>query len=383
MNNFIFQNPTKIIFGKNILNKVGEEVMKHGKNVMLVYGKNSIKENGVYDAVIASLKQVNITVIEFSGVKGNPILSHTRQGVIKAKENNIDVILAVGGGSVIDESKAIAAAAVSENDIWDFYLGKAVMKNALPIVCVLTLPATGSEMNSGSVLTNDETQEKFSMGGMYTYPKASFLDPEITYTLSLKQTAYACSDIMSHLMEAYFTTTSKFLPIQSGYAEGIIKGVMTSMLALMKDPNNYEARASLMWGATLGLNGIGAAGVPGAYFPSHALEHPISGVYDIAHGAGLSITTPAWLKFKKDEIKDRILMFGNNILGLDTLSTDVVIEKLEEFYKSIATPIRFADAGIDSPDIDLLAFHANKMFRAWGNTNYSLEDLKTIYKSAI
>ena len=297
MNNFIFQNPTKIIFGKNILNKVGEEVMKHGKNVMLVYGKNSIKENGVYDAVIASLKGVNITAIEFPGVKGNPILSHARQGVVKAKENNIDVILAVGGGSVIDESKAIAAAAVSDNDVWDLYLGKAVMKNALPIVCVLTLPATGSEMNSGSVLTNDETQEKFSMGGMYTYPKASFLDPEITYTLSLQQTAYACSDIMSHLMEAYFTTTSKFLPIQSGYAEGIIKGVMTSMLALMKDPNNYEARASLMWGATLGLNGIGAAGVPGASFPSHALEHPISGVYDIAHGAGLSITTPAWLKF--------------------------------------------------------------------------------------
>ncbi len=382
MNNFIFQNPTKIIFGKNILPKLGEEVSKYGKNVLLVYGQNSIKQNGVYDAVIASLKTTNLNIIEFGGVKGNPILSHARLGIAKVRENDIDVILAVGGGSVIDECKAIAAGAVCDNDVWDFYIGKAAIKNALPIVTVLTLPATGSEMNGGSVLTNDETLEKFSMGGAFTYPKASFLDPEISYSISLKQTAYACSDIMSHLMEAYFTTTSKFLPIQSGYAEGVMKGVMSSMLVIMKEPKNYDARASFMWGATLGLNGIGGAGVPGAYFPSHALEHPISAVYDIAHGAGLSITTPAWLKFKKDEVKNRILLFGKNVLGVDTQSADVVIEKLEEFYTSIGTPIRMLEAGIDTPDIDLLSFHADKLFRLWGNTNYSMNDFNTIYNLA-
>lgn len=384
MENFIFQNPTKIIFGKNILPQVGEEVKEFGKKILLVYGKESIKKNGVYDSVMESLKKFGIDVLEFGGVKGNPVLSHAVEGAEIAKSKKVDLVLAVGGGSVLDESKAIAAGAVSDNEIWNFFTGKATISSALPIATVLTLPATGSEMNGGMVITNEDTIEKFGMGGIpCLYPKVSFLDPETTYSLSLRQTAYACSDIMSHLLEGYFTTTADRLPVQDGYVEGVVKAVMQSMLEIKKYPIDYNARAHFMWGATLGWNGIGSAGVPGWAIPSHALEHPISAYYDIAHGAGLSITTPAWLKYKKNQITNRILLFGRNILGLDTGSVDFVIKELEAFYTQIGTPIAFSEAGIKSPDINALVNHSEKLFNDWKIPGYSREDLIAIYKLAL
>jgi len=384
MVNFVFHNPTKVIFGKGILPQVGPEVSKYGKKALLVYGQNSIKKNGVYDTVLTSLKKAGIEVIEFPGVKGNPILSHAKEGAELAKSHKVDVILAVGGGSVLDESKAIAAGAAEDSNIWDFFTAKKAITRALPLITVLTLPATGSEMNGGMVITNEQTSEKFGMGGVPAlYPKVSFLDPETTYSLSLTQTAYACSDIMSHLLEGYFTTKAKTMPVQDGYIEGIAKAVMTSMLNIKENPSDYHARAHFMWGATLGWNGLGTSGIPGGTIPSHALEHPISAIYDIAHGAGLSITTPAWLKYKKDQIAHRILQFGKNILGVETDSPDVVISELEAFYKKIGTPIRFSEAGITSPDFDLLVSQSEKLFKAWGIFGYSKEDLNAIYRLAV
>jgi alcohol dehydrogenase YqhD (iron-dependent ADH family) len=383
MENFIFHNPTKIVFGKGVLSQVGAEVVKYGKRALLVYGQNSIKKNGVYNQVVDSLKKEGVEIIEFQGVKGNPVLSHANQGAQLAKTHKVDVIVAVGGGSVIDESKGIAAGTVANCDIWDFFTGKQAINNALPLITVLTLPAAGSEMNGGLVITNEQTNDKFGMGGIPAlYPKASFLDPETTYTLSVQQTAYACSDIMSHLSEGYFTTTAQSLPIQEGYIEGIVKAVMGSMLKIKDNPNNYDARAHFMWGATLGWNGLGTSGVTAGTIPSHALEHPISALYDIAHGAGLSITTPAWLKFKKDSIAPRILLYGKNVLGLNTSSPDEVIAALEAFYTQIGTPTRMSQAGITNPNIEALAQLSNTLFTTWGIQNYTLNDLKTIYKLA-
>ncbi len=381
MVNFVFQNPTKIVFGKGVLSQVGAEVSKYGKKALLVYGKNSIKANGVYDKVIASLNKSNIEVIEFNGVKGNPILSHAKEGIDLAKKYKVDLVLAVGGGSVLDEAKAIAAGAICESDIWDFFTAKKAVTEALPIITVLTLPATGSEMNGGMVITNELTCEKFGMGGVQAlYPKVSFLDPETTYSLSLTQTAYACSDIMTHLLEGYFTTKAKTMPVQDGYIEGIAKAVMTSMLNIIDNSTDYNARAHFMWGATLGWNGIGALGIPGGSLPSHALEHPISAIYDIAHGAGLSITTVAWLKYRKEQIAPRILQFGRNILGVETESTDKVIDSLEAFYTKIGTPTRFIGAGIEVPDFDLLVNHSERLFKAWRIYGYTKEDLLAMYK---
>lgn len=380
MKNFIFHNPTKIIFGKDILKKVGLEVAQWGSRVMLVYGQNSIKKNGVYDQVVASLNENGIKIVEFFGVKGNPVLSHARAGALLAKQEKVDVILAVGGGSVLDECKAIAAGAALDADIWDLFLGKEPVLDALPLITVLTLPATGSEMNGGMVITNDETNEKFGFGAPVLYPKVSFLDPETTYSLPAKQVGYACSDIMSHLMEGYYTNTANFLPVQEHYIEGVLNGVMESVLVILEDPENYAARASFMWGATLGWNGLGIAGVPGASTPSHALEHPISALYDLPHGAGLSITTPALMRYKKDSIAPQILKFGKNVLDLDTNNVEEVIMALESFYLSIGTPIRLSDAGVKNPDIEAMALESEKLFTMWGIPNYYLNDIRAIYE---
>ena len=380
MNNFVFHNPTKIIFGREILSQLGKEVSAYGKKVLMVYGQNSIKQNGVYKQVMDSLAAAGIAVVEFPGVKGNPVVSHARQGANLAKAEKVDVILAVGGGSVLDEAKGIAAGAVENSDVWEFFTGTKSITKALPIITVLTLPATGSEMNGGIVITNEDTKEKFGLGGIPAlFPKVSFLDPETTFSLSLKQTAYACADIMSHLSEGYFTTSAITLPVQDGYIEGLVKAVMTSMLKIQLNPSDYEARAHFMWAATLGWNELGTCGIPDGTIPCHALEHPISGIYDVAHGAGLSIVTPAWLKFRKNQIAHRILQYGKNILGIDTDSPDVVIEALEAFYTSIGTPIRFGQTQIESPDFEALTLQSMKLFNAWGIKGYTHDDILEIY----
>lgn len=384
MVNFVFHNPTKVIFGKGILPMVGDEVSNYGNKALLVYGQKSIKENGVYDTVITSLKKAGIEVVEFPGVKGNPILSHAIEGAELAKSQKVNFILAVGGGSVLDESKAIAAGVFANCNIWDFFTEEETITQALPVITVLTLPAAGSEMNGGMVITNEQTSEKLGIGGISAlYPKVSFLDPETTYSMSVKQTAIACSDILSHLLEGYFTTLAKTMPVQDGYIEGIAKAVITSMLNIKDNPLDYEARAHFMWGATLGWNGLGTSGIPGGCLPCHALEHPISAIYDIAHGAGLSVTTPAWLKYKKENIANRILQFGKNILGIKSDSPDAVISELEAFYRKIGTPVSFLEAGISSPDIDLLTGHAFKLFNSMGISGYSKNDIEAIYRLSV
>lgn len=358
MQSFVFQNPVKIIFGNNSSDKVGENAKHLGKNALLVYGKDSIKKSGLYDRIVKQLKDNGIGFVEHGGVKSNPTLEHAREGVKKIKDNRLDFILAVGGGSVIDESKAIAAGAGSDVDIWDLVLGKEEVTSALPLGVVLTIPATGSEMNNGAVITNTETKMKLALINETMFPKFSILDPLLTYTIPEKYTAYSAVDMVSHLTESYFTCKGGWTPIQDGYVENLVKTIMKATEMVLEKPDDNEARSVLMWAGSLALNGLHSAGVGYYDFPCHTLEHPISAVYDIAHGAGLSIVTPAWMKFNMQDKMLKIAQFGKNVFGIegeDNVKTaKEAIEKYVLWCRKIGSPVTFAEAGIKSPDVELL-----------------------------
>lgn len=382
MVNFEFNLPTKVIFGRGVLDKIGEECCGIGKRVLFVYGKESLKRSGLYDTIIGSLKGVGIAVVEHSGVSPNPTIEHTVAGVKRGRSENVDFVLAVGGGSVIDEAKGVAAGIPSEDPLWSYYTGEKSLKKALPVVAVQTLPATSSETNPVSVITNTETQEKFTVRTPLLTPKVAFLDPEVTLTIPIQYTAYACFDIMSHISEGYFNATDPFAVVQDGLAEGLLKAVMASLEKLLEDPRNYDARAAVMWAGALAWSGLVNAGLEGATIPCHMLEHPMSGMYDIAHGAGLAICTPVWLHHRMEKIAPRIRRFGENVLGMGEGAADceAVIDKYARWIKSIGCPATFSEAGVSDPDISGLVEHAKKLSRLWGVSGYSDEDLCAIYK---
>ncbi len=391
MQNFEFYAPTKILFGSGVLKDIGGEARKLGTKALLVYGQRSIKESGLYSRLLELLKNADITVTEHSGVKPNPVISHALEGKDKAKAADVDMIIGVGGGSVIDESKAIAAGACYAGNLWDFYDQTEEIKDALPIIAVQTLPATSSEMNQVSVLTRPETNEKFGVRSPLIVPAVSFLDPELTLTLPLEYTAYASFDIMSHLLEGYFTSTDKFAPVQDGFVEGMVKAVMTSLDIVLEDSTNTEARSALMWAGALAWNGLCNAGVEGAETPNHMLEHPLSAVYDIPHGAGLSAIFPSWLRYKKNSISSRIIQFGKNILmmgsEIEGMSEDsacnLIIDRFSSWIGHTGCPLNLREAGISNPDNSELIKQARIICGQWGIKNYTDEDLEAIYRMAL
>ncbi len=386
MQNFEWITPTKVIFGTGILKRLGTETARYGTRALFLYGKESIKKSGLYTQIIDQFNNTGIFFVEHSGVQPNPRISHAEDGAQKIREHGLNIIVAVGGGSVIDEAKAIAVAAVNNAPLWDYYIRNASFRDALPIIAVQTLPATSSEMNAASVMTNEVTHEKFSIRGDNLFPKVSFLDPSLTLDIPVQYTAYACTDILSHLMEGYFTATADF-PLQDGMVEGVCRAVMDSLEIILKDPRNIEARSTIMWAAALAWNGLLKAGVEGASIPNHMLEHPLSGFHDIAHGAGLSIVIPAWLKYKKPQITHRILLFGERILRIgDRLNSkspleaaDEVIKALETWYKHINTPIRLQEAGITALDVDACTQQAMALSVLWGVPGYTEKDIRAIY----
>lgn len=383
MINFTYHNPTKIIFGKGVLATLGEECAKLGKKALLVYGKNSLKKSGVFGDIAAQLKAGGIDFVEYGGAQPNPLVSHAQAGAKLAKEHKVDLIIAAGGGSVMDTAKAIAVGAKTETPLWDFISAKEKIADALPLVTVVTIPATASEMNGIFVLTNDlADHSKNGVGSPFTYPRVSFMDPALTFGVPMDTTAHACADIISHLLEGYLTTTEEFCPVQDGYAEGVIKAVMESMDRIIKNPYDYDARASFMWGATMAWNGYGQAGLGGAMSPCHMLEYPLSGLYGLAHGAGLSAILPGFLRFSTHTRHTRIIKFGVNILGLDPeeLTVEHVTEALVTFYRRIGTPSNFREAGITDPKLDLMADQVVKTMAIRGVKGYSREDILRIYE---
>jgi hypothetical protein len=367
------------------VSKIGEETSEYGKKVLFVFGRSSIRENGTYDVVIDSFDKAGLEVVEFSGVRPNPVLSHLREGIAVARKEGVDVIVAVGGGSVLDEAKAIAAGAVAENDVWDFFTGKATIQKALPVLTVLTLPATGSEMNGGMVITNEETSEKFGFLDPYMSPKVSIMDPTVTYTISAEYTAFAAVDAICHLSEGYFTHQDPWAPIQDRYVEGLVKTVMESVEKILENPRDYQARATMMWAATLAWNGLGLAGVGDVTIPNHMLGHPLSAIHDIAHGASLSVVMPSWMRYSIGRGNKRLTLFAENIMGVrpgDGGSTAARgVEEFEKWLRKIGAPVTFAEAGMPVGRLEKVVDNACVMAKAWAmDTEFTREVIEKIYE---
>lgn len=352
MENFTFYNPAKIIFGKGTENQVGKEMKKLSSRVLLVYGGGTIKRIGLYDTVVKSLNAENISFVELGGVQPNPRLQLVREGIKLCREHKLDAILAVGGGSTIDTAKGIAAGVNYDGDVWDFYERKAGPDEALPIGVVLTIPAAGSESSMGSVITKEEGLLKRSCGNVSMIPKFAIMNPEFTFSLPSYQTACGASDILAHLMERYFTQV-EHVDFTDRLIEATMKTVIDYASLAIKEPENYDVRAEIMWAGTIAHNSLLNTGRLGDW-GSHQIEHEISAIYDIAHGAGLSIVFPAWMKYVCHENMDRFVQFAVRVFGVNMTLTDkelVVkqgIQKLEEFYYSLGLPVYLKE--VDIPD---------------------------------
>jgi len=381
MQNFTFVNPTKILFGRDVIPKLAGEAAKAGRKALLVYGGGSIKKNGVYQALTAALAANGVTIAEHPGVKPNPVLSHAREGIKKALAEKCDLVIAAGGGSVIDEAKTIAAGARYSGDVWDFFCGNTDPREALPLFTVLTIPATGSEMNAGCVLTNEETRQKYSAHSQFLFPRASALDPETTLTLPRPQIAYGAVDAIAHIIEGYFTTVDRDVEITDEVVHALARSVITSTGRILADQSDYNARASMMWSATLALNGLATCGYGGTNFINHAIEHSLSAIYDIAHGAGLAIVMPAWFRHHlRTDGPVRLEKFGRAVFG--TATAEETINSFEAFFRKTGAPVRLAEAGIPAEDIPKIAANAMGLIRMWGMKHEQPEIEKVLRNAA-
>jgi len=385
MQNFVFHNPTKVIFGRATIPLVGSETSAHGDHALLVYGKNSIKKHGIYDQICGSLDESGIKITEHGGVRANPTLGHVRAGIEKAQKNGCTVIVAVGGGSVIDSAKAISAGAPVRHDVWKFFIGKKSIKQTLPLITVLTLAAAGSEMNSGMVITNEATREKFGFGNKRLYPKTSILDPEATFTVPPDYTAYGAVDAISHVLEFYMTRQDPATPVQDRLMEGLIENAMDACNRCLLAPDNYNARADLMWTATLALNGLTGAGLGRVGFPMHMIEHSLSALYDIPHGAGLSIIIPGWLTWFADVHPERIAQLGARLfpksMAGESSARRMALKTIDCFrrwFSSINSPTTLNQAGISKTNIPALATNALALAKVWRLNGYSRKRIENI-----
>ena len=369
MQNFVFHNPTKIIFGQGTIPQIGPETAALAKRVLLVYGRDSIKKNGVYAQVMTALNAAGLEVIEHGGVKPNPILSHVHAGITLAKQKKIDGVVAVGGGSVIDSAKAISAGALVEHDIWKFFTGRKSVCGALPLTCVLTLAASSSEMNSAMVITNEKTNQKFGFANRLLFPRTSILDPTATLSVPRHQAAYGAVDAVSHLLECYCTTTEPFNPVQDRLMEGLAANLMESCGRILAAPNDYQARADFMWAATLSLNGLTAAGLGKIAFPMHLIEHALSALYDVPHGAGLSVVIPGWLTWQAQRNPARLARFAERVFQIvadDDLSKATQgIDRLKAWFAAIDCPTDLAGIGVSAATIPEIAKNASTQATIW------------------
>ncbi|BDH62697.1 putative NADH-dependent butanol dehydrogenase 1 [Lysinibacillus sp. PLM2] len=358
MNNFSFYNPVRLHFGKGQINQLEVELPQYGDKILVVYGGGSIKRNGLYDEVMKVLEKLNMKVFELSGVEPNPRVETVRKGVEICKAEDVDFVLAVGGGSVIDCSKLIVAGAKVDEDPWNIVLKKTQVTDALPLGTILTIAATGSEMNSGSVISNEETLEKYGWGSPHVFPKFSILDPTYTFTLPRNQTVYGIVDMMSHVFEQYFHNATN-TPITDEMCEGVLRTVIETAPKLVNDLENYELRETILLAGTIALNGFLALGSRGDW-ATHNIEHAVSAVYDIPHGGGLAIIFPNWMKHNIHVNPERFARLAIKAFGVSAegkTAEEIAlegIERLREFWVSIGAPSRLADYEIDDSQMDTL-----------------------------
>ncbi len=387
MISFRYHNPTQLYFGRGMLEKLRELAPAYGRNVLLVYGGGSIKKNGLYDLVLQELSAAGASVHELSGVEPNPRLSTVHRGVEICKKERIDFLLAVGGGSVIDCVKAIAVGAKLDFDVWDVITRRASAPAALPFGTVLTLAATGSEMNSGSVITNWETKEKVGWGSPHAFPAFSILDPTFTFSVPRDQTVYGMVDIISHVFEQYISHTTN-APVQEGFAETILRTVIETAPKLLENLESYEYRETILYSGTMALNGTLAMGVQGDW-ATHNIEHAVSAVYDIPHGGGLAILFPNWMEHVLDENVGRFRRLAVQVFGVDPAGRSdretalAGIRALRAFWTSIGAPSRLADYGIGDDRLEVMADKAMANGPFGQFKKLQREDVLAIYRKSL
>ena len=389
MNSFVYDIPVKVYFGENQLEHLGEELRKYGRRVLLTYGGGTIKRIGLYDRVVEELRKADMELFELSGIEPNPRIESVRKGVAMCKEHDIDVLLAVGGGSTIDATKFMAAGACVEHDAWEFFgAGAKPIERALPIVTILTLAATGSEMDSGGVISNLATQDKLGRMAPAMLPKVSFLDPTLTYSVSAYQTACGAADIMSHIMEVYFNMNKDLFMLDT-FMEGMLKTVVRYAPVAIAEPENYEARANLMWCSSWAINGFINGGRKKAW-SCHPMEHELSAVYDITHGLGLAILTPRWMEYCLDETNvERYVSFGVNVFDIDRSlpKMDIArasIKRLEEFFfRTLGLKSTLREVGIGREHFESMARKACRYGDIRGFKTLTPADVERIYEMCL
>ena len=390
MKNFTYCTPTRYVFGAGAENEAGKEAAAIGvKRVLTVYGGGSAVRSGVLDRVRASLAAAGIESIELGGIEPNPLDGPVREGIELCRSNNIDGILAVGGGSVIDTAKAIALGVPYSGDFWDFYSGKSIPAEALPVGVVLTIPAAGSEGSGNSVITLAKDKIKISLRTDYVLrPKFALLNPELTYTLPPYQTASGIADMMAHIMERYFTNTSD-VEISDRLCEGTLTAIIKEAYRVKLQPDDYAARANIMWCGTVAHNGTCGVGREEDW-ASHALEHEISAIYDVAHGAGLAVIFPAWMTFMAEHNPAKIAQFARRVFDIpksDDLEEMALAgtARLKHFFRYMGLPVSFKELGIEHPDIDrmIASLQRNKGELLGNYVKLTMTDCKEIYRLAL
>lgn len=392
-NNFNYYSPTEIVFGRGAQTQVAAHVQKYGgTRVLVVYGSQRVVRSGLLDSIIQPMEQAGIRCFTLGGVVPNPHLSKVYEGIEIGKQEGIDFLLAVGGGSAIDTAKAIGyGLAEPDKDVWELYESKRTAKGCLPVASVLTIAAAGSESSNSSVITNEKTGEKRSYNDNLARPKFAAMNPELTMTLPDYQTESGCTDIMMHTMERYFTSQGN-MELTDAIAEALLRTVMAQAKILHTHPDNYDARAEVMWAGSLAHNDLTGCGNGGGDFATHALEHELGGMFDVTHGAGLAALWPSWARYVCGNIPGRFARYAVNVMGVTPGATDAEtaekgIQAMEAFYREIGMPTNLRELGIDPTDEQLHAM-AHSCASACGGSKGSArllheEDMYNIYKMAL
>lgn len=382
MNDFTFFNPTRIEFGADKEQLIGQHLAEHGiKKVLLCYGSERIKREGLFAVVSKRLSENSIELVELGGIVSNPVISKVREGIVLAKQHRVDAILSVGGGSVLDSAKAIAAGVCYAGDVWDLFVGKSGVESALPLFAILTLAATGSEMNPGAVVTNEETRQKFFISSPALFPKLSIVNPALMRTVSRDYLVYSASDVIAHLIEGYFTA-AVHPKLQSRLVESLIGTVIETTEALLENPDDNDARAQFAWAATLALNGLTSSGTAGFSFPNHAIEHSLSALFNVPHGAGLSVVMPAWMEWYQGRNLAQFKRFASQVFGVDSAADGITA--LEKWFDKIGTPTRLSQLGIQASDLPAIVENVQGNVGIFGIAEvYTPEAVSAILQNAL
>ncbi|MBK5240695.1 iron-containing alcohol dehydrogenase [Clostridium sp.] len=387
MLNFNYSIPTEIFFGRDKIDVLAEKVKGYGSKVLLVYGGGSIKKNGLYDKITGILNTNGISFWELAGVEPNPRISSVRKGIEICRDNKIELILAVGGGSSIDCAKVIGAGCYYDGDAWDIVVDPRKIDKVLPIASILTLAATGSEMDAGAVVTNLDTSEKLATGHKDMAPKFSILDPSYTFSVPKNQTAAGTADIMSHVFEVYFSNTKEAY-LQNRMAEALLKTCINYGSKAIDEPENYEARANLMWSSSIAINGLLSYGKE-TEWSVHAMEHELSAFYDITHGVGLAILTPHWMEYAlNDNTVNKFVEYGANVWGLDPIGDGYeiaynAIKKTKEYFVSLGIPSSLREVGIEKEKLEEMAKQATARGKLGSFKPLDAQDVLNIYRAAL